>query len=249
VNNGNLRAIVDINIIHGWDHKSFSGSHLASISSLLYFKSLSSGSRADLACAQPPLHVTSSQLIASEVFPALVVKALLYPGAIVNGLVTNLTEAFAVTDLQRLEVLVGSYFSVAGAFVGALKPERMSMLGSLLVIWGLVKEGILGKPVNTDPSKSAYVYPTMVVAVIWAFSLVNYDVKKAVRSAPVRPIAKPLQSSSKSKLNCVVNVIYNFSDILCSTIRLFQLREEFLYGDPVWFRLVYNIETNQDLNY
>lgn len=68
-----------------------------------------------------PLHVTSSQLIASEVFPAPVVKALLYPGAIVNGLVMNLTvpswsnlldiynltnvkEASAVTDLQRLEV-------------------------------------------------------------------------------------------------------------------------------------------------
>lgn len=68
-----------------------------------------------------PIHVTSSQLIASEVFPVPVVKALLFPGAIAKGLVTqrtipswndlldiyNLTsikEASAVVDLQRLEV-------------------------------------------------------------------------------------------------------------------------------------------------
>uniref|UniRef100_A0A2N9IGM5 Uncharacterized protein n=1 Tax=Fagus sylvatica TaxID=28930 RepID=A0A2N9IGM5_FAGSY len=67
-----------------------------------------------------PLHVTSSQLIASELFPVAVVKTLLYPGAVANGLVKNMTvpswdnlldiynltsvkEAPAVTDLQRLE--------------------------------------------------------------------------------------------------------------------------------------------------
>lgn len=68
-----------------------------------------------------PLHVTASQLIASEIFPVSVIKALLYPGAAVNGLIQNRTvpswdnlfdiynltsikEASAVTDLQRLEV-------------------------------------------------------------------------------------------------------------------------------------------------
>lgn len=73
-----------------------------------------------------PIHVTSSQLIASEIFPAPVVKALLYPGAIVNGLVNNMTvprwddllniynltsvkEASAVTDLQRLEVQFSAF--------------------------------------------------------------------------------------------------------------------------------------------
>ncbi|XP_027356199.1 uncharacterized protein LOC113865683 [Abrus precatorius] len=164
-----------------------------------------------------PLHVTSSQLIASEIFPAVVVKGLLYPGAAVNGLIPNMSfpswdnlldlynltavkEASAVTDLQRLEVLAGSYFSVAGALVGILKPGRMSMFGTLLIIWGLVKEGILGKPVNSDPSKAVYVYPTMVIALICAFSSVKYDLKKAVRSAPVRSTARPLQGSSKSKL-------------------------------------------------
>ncbi|KAG6698292.1 hypothetical protein I3843_08G013400 [Carya illinoinensis] len=164
-----------------------------------------------------PLHVTSSQLIASEIFPVAVMKTLLYPGAVANCLVknfavpswnnlldiynlTSVKEASAVTDLQRLEVLAGSYFSVAGALVGILRPGRMSMFGTLLVIWGLVKEGILGKPVNTDPTQAVYVYPTMLIAVICAFSSVKYDVKKVVRSAPARPVAKPLQSSSKSKL-------------------------------------------------
>lgn len=98
------------------------------------------------------------------------------------------------------QVLAGSYFSVAGALVGVLKPGRMSMFGTLLVIWGLVKEGILGKPANTDPARAVYVYPTMLIALVCAFSSVKYDVKKVVRSAPARPIAKPLQSSSKSKL-------------------------------------------------
>ena len=73
-----------------------------------------------------PIHVTSSQLIASEIFPVPVVKALLYPGAVVNGLVRNMTvpswdkllniynltsakEAPAVTDLQRLEVLLFNF--------------------------------------------------------------------------------------------------------------------------------------------
>ncbi|KAF4370672.1 hypothetical protein F8388_025051 [Cannabis sativa] len=164
-----------------------------------------------------PLHVTSSQLIASEIFPIPVVKALLYPGAVVNGVVTSMTvpswdnllsiynltsakESPAVADLQRLEVLAGSYFSVAGAFVCLLKPGRMTMFGTLLIIWGLVKEGILGKPANTDPTKAVYVYPTMVLALICAFSSVKYDIKKAARSAPARPVAKPLRSSTKSKL-------------------------------------------------
>lgn len=70
-----------------------------------------------------PLQITSSQLIASEIFPVPLVKGLLYPGAIVNGLVKNMTvprwddilniynltsvkEAPAVADLQRLEVLL-----------------------------------------------------------------------------------------------------------------------------------------------
>lgn len=72
-----------------------------------------------------PLQVTASQLIASEIFPSAVVKALLYPGAIVNGLISNMTvpgwgdtlsiynlteakNASPVIELQRLEVRINS---------------------------------------------------------------------------------------------------------------------------------------------
>ncbi|KAI3691098.1 hypothetical protein L2E82_49315 [Cichorium intybus] len=164
-----------------------------------------------------PIQVTSSQLIASDIFPSAAVKALLYPGAIFNDLIHNMSvpswnnilEIYnltdikvvsAIPDLQRLEVLAGSYFSVAGAFIGLLKPQRMSMFGTLLIVWGLVKEGLLGKPVNTDPTRSVYVYPTMLIAVLCAFSSVKYNFQKATAKPAPRPIAKPLTSSKKSKL-------------------------------------------------
>lgn len=68
-----------------------------------------------------PLQVTSGQLIASEIFPLPVVKALLYPGAVLDGVINNKTvpnwdnilniynltgvkEASAATELHRLEV-------------------------------------------------------------------------------------------------------------------------------------------------
>ncbi|CAL1388151.1 unnamed protein product [Linum trigynum] len=74
-----------------------------------------------------PIHVTSSQLISSDIFPVPVVKALLYPGAVVNDLVTkrtvpswdglldmyNLTtvkDASPVTDLRCLEVCLFEHY-------------------------------------------------------------------------------------------------------------------------------------------
>lgn len=89
---------------------------------------------------------------------------------------------------------------MAGSLTGILKPGKMSMFGTLLVIWGLVKEGILGKPVNTDPAKAVFVYPSMLVAVLCAFLSVKYDIKTVARNGPTQPVAKPLKSSSKSKL-------------------------------------------------
>ncbi|KAL1827823.1 hypothetical protein DCAR_0207031 [Daucus carota subsp. sativus] len=164
-----------------------------------------------------PMEITASQLIASDIFPVPVVKFLLYPGAVVNGLVSNMTMPMwgdvlkvynltdakgtsSVPDLQRLEVLAGSYFSVAGALIGVMKPGRMSMFGTLLIIWGLVKEGILGKPVNTDPTKAVFVYPTILIAVVCAFSSVRYDANKMKKRTAARPVAQPLKSSKKSKL-------------------------------------------------
>jgi len=142
---------------------------------------------------------------------------MLYPGAIVSSLtksipfprwsdlfdIYNLTEAknaSAVVDLQRLEILAGSYFCVAGALVGIINPGRMTLFGTLLVIWGLVKEALFGKPVNSDPTQSTYVYPTILIALICAFMSITYNVKKTAKSSAPVSIAKPLKSSAKSKL-------------------------------------------------
>ncbi|XVF30232.1 hypothetical protein REPUB_Repub16aG0039900 [Reevesia pubescens] len=70
-----------------------------------------------------PIHVTSSQLIASDIFLVPMMKALLFPGAVVNDLVknmivpiwdnllniynfTSIKKASAVPDLRRLEMLL-----------------------------------------------------------------------------------------------------------------------------------------------
>lgn len=74
------------------------------------------------------------------------------------------------------------------------------MFGTLLVIWGLLKEGILGKPVNTDPAKAVFVYPTMLIALLCALLSVKYNLKKVARPTATQPAAKPLKSSSKAKL-------------------------------------------------
>ncbi|PAN30490.1 hypothetical protein PAHAL_5G285800 [Panicum hallii] len=164
-----------------------------------------------------PIQVTSSQLVSNDIFPPAVVKAMLYPGAIMSSLtksiafprwsdlfdIYNLTEAknaSAVVDLQRLEILAGSYFCVAGALVGIINPGRMTLFGTLLVIWGLVKEALFGKPMNSDPTQSTYVYPTILIALICAFMSITYNVKKTAKSSPPVSIAKPLKSSAKSKL-------------------------------------------------
>ncbi|KAJ3671214.1 hypothetical protein LUZ60_008640 [Juncus effusus] len=167
-----------------------------------------------------PIQVTSSQLIANEIFPPFVVKTLLYPGAVADSLLTGnviaffpkwgeLLETYNLTqvkssspllDIQRLEILAGSYFCAAGAFVGLIKPGRMTLFGTLVVAWGLVKEGIFGKPVNADPHASVYVHPTFALALILAFSSITYNIKKVAARTQSVSIAKPLKSSAKSKL-------------------------------------------------
>jgi hypothetical protein len=161
--------------------------------------------------------VTSSQLVASEIFPPSVIKALLYPGAIASTLLTdmsfpkwgvlldtynltNVKNASAVADLQRLEILAGSYFCVAGALTGLINPGRMTLFGTLLVVWGFVKEGIFGKTAKVDPASSVYMHPTVVLALILAFSSITYNVKKTATSKQPVSLAKPLKSSTKSKL-------------------------------------------------
>lgn len=163
-----------------------------------------------------PIHLTCSQLIASELFPAFVAKALLYPGAIVNAFFknesipdydnllklykfTNLTTAPAASDLQRIEVLAGSYLSIAGAILGLIRPRRLSLIATLLILWGLVKEATSRKSSNKDPTKASDICPTMLIAVVSAFLSVRKDVRKIVRSFTVERNAKYSSTSLKAK--------------------------------------------------
>uniref|UniRef100_A0A0E0JK11 Uncharacterized protein n=1 Tax=Oryza punctata TaxID=4537 RepID=A0A0E0JK11_ORYPU len=63
-----------------------------------------------------------------------------------------------------------------------------------------MKEALFGKPVNSNPTQSVHVYPTILIALICAFLSITYNVKKTVRNSQSVSITKPLQSSAKSKL-------------------------------------------------
>ncbi|KAM5578835.1 hypothetical protein ABKV19_008913 [Rosa sericea] len=150
-----------------------------------------------------PIAVTAPQLMACDLFPLVAIKALVYPGAIANALVKNeaipsysnlklhdpsaVKAADAIADLQRLEVLVGSYLSVAGAFCGLIKPWRMSFYGVLLILWGLVKEIILSKSASPN---LIYIHPAMSIAVCSAFLSLAKDVRRIIRSCRGLQIVK-----------------------------------------------------------
>ncbi|KAJ9179065.1 hypothetical protein P3X46_010889 [Hevea brasiliensis] len=161
-----------------------------------------------------PIEVTSSQLIATEICPAFFVQALLYPGAIAKAFrknraipsydnllkiynLTNLKKDSAATDLYHLEILAGSYMTVAGALLGLVRPGRMSFFGTLLIIWGFVREGILRKSANMNPVKTFHIYPAMFIAVLFAALSIRKDVRKLIRCSRARRAAKAMRSKAK----------------------------------------------------
>ena len=81
--------------------------------------------------------------------------------------------------------------SVAGAFMGLIKPGRMSLFGTLLVLWGLFREVILRKSAYIYPEEAVNIYPAMSIALISAFLSVRKDIRKIYRSCKGRPIVKP----------------------------------------------------------
>ncbi|KAK4267520.1 hypothetical protein QN277_024289 [Acacia crassicarpa] len=144
-----------------------------------------------------PLEVTSSQLIASDVFPPFIVKVLLYPGALAKALYNNRIipnfknllklyefnsrQTTRTSDLHRLEVLAGSYLSVGGAIVGLIKPGKMGLFGIVLVIWGLMRESIMLQS-GLDHEKAAQIHPAMWLALVSAFLSIRKDVRKIIRT-------------------------------------------------------------------
>ncbi|XAR67759.1 hypothetical protein NMG60_11002650 [Bertholletia excelsa] len=146
-----------------------------------------------------PVEVTSYHLIANEVCPPFVVKALVYPGAFANAILRNnavpsfhtvlntypnfnkLKNSDNNLNLRCIEVLVGSYFSVAGALMGALRPGRMSLVGTLLILWGLKEEIFQGRRSHKAPRKVVSVYPMMFLTSVLAFLSIKRDLRKLIR--------------------------------------------------------------------
>ncbi|XP_074285187.1 uncharacterized protein LOC141610826 [Silene latifolia] len=146
-----------------------------------------------------PIQLTSSQLVETEILPNAFVKTLLYPGAIVNALIkgtqlpnyndileiysmSHVTEAPSALHLKHLEILAGSYLSVAGAIVGLLHRSRLSLFGMLLLLWGLIKEAFRQKATYLDGSATVQVFPVMLVVVFIALLCIKGDVKQILRS-------------------------------------------------------------------
>ncbi|KAM3269062.1 hypothetical protein P3S67_031026 [Capsicum chacoense] len=142
-------------------------------------------------CATP-IEVSLSLLYANGVVPGGMVKALLYPGAVAKAIYKNydipsygnLLEAYRFTsmkesltkhDLQNLEVVVGSYLAVAGALLGLMKSGRFSLIGLLLITWGLDKQVLFKN------STTVVIYPTMLIALLSAFFSIRADVTKMIR--------------------------------------------------------------------
>ncbi|KAL5825052.1 hypothetical protein ACOSQ3_021115 [Xanthoceras sorbifolium] len=163
-----------------------------------------------------PIEMTCSQMIASEIFPVFVVKTLLYPGAFAKSLMkgtplpsyTKLLKLYNFTnlkrppayDLQRLEILAGSYLSVAGAVVGLIRAGRMSLFGTLLMVWGFVKEVIFRKYGDFTPTKTTHMYPAMSLAVLCAFFSIRRDVREIIRCCKSsRSVTKSLRSKAKHR--------------------------------------------------
>ncbi|KAH8514281.1 hypothetical protein H0E87_007202 [Populus deltoides] len=162
-----------------------------------------------------PIEVMSSHLIATELYPAFGPKALLYPGAIARSYIknrtfpsysklsklynlTDLRKTSASTDLQHLEILAGSYLAVAGAVLGLIWQGRTSLFGTLLILWGFVREVILKNSANMNSARSIHIYPvTMCIALLCAFLTTRKDVRKLIRCCRTRRGAKSMRFKAK----------------------------------------------------
>ncbi|XP_073226017.1 uncharacterized protein [Cicer arietinum] len=152
-----------------------------------------------------PLELTSSLLIGSDVFPHFIVKTLLYPGAFAKAIFTqktipsyrNLLNLYdfnsrtisAASELQRLEVLAGSYLCVGGAILGLMKPGRITLFGILLVIWGLIRILVLGKS-GFSHANGVRIYPTIFIALVSAFFSIRKDVRKIIHTFNLKHVGK-----------------------------------------------------------
>ncbi|KAI8547896.1 hypothetical protein RHMOL_Rhmol07G0231000 [Rhododendron molle] len=134
-----------------------------------------------------------SLVFLSHYFPDSSLQATLYPGAIFksllfkmevptfNGLLHayNMTALDETLDVQRIEILVGSIFSVFGALT-SIRPGRTSMLGSSLITWGILRETLYA--VYARRRIEVFSFPTLLIATLLAFLSIKSDVRYLIRS-------------------------------------------------------------------
>lgn len=88
------------------------------------------------------------------------------------------------------QVIVGSYLSVAGAFIGLLRRGRMSYFGLTLILWGIAREMFA-----SGSTKAPSLSPEMILTMFVAFCSMKRDVRKIIKCC----IAKRLKKRSKAK--------------------------------------------------
>lgn len=111
-----------------------------------------------------------------------------------------LFQTEGICDLPSIflcQIIAGCYLTVGGALLGLINPGRMSLFGILLIIWGLVREGILRKSASMNPIKTFQFYPAMSIAVVFAALSIRKDVRKLIRSSRARQVGKCMRSKAK----------------------------------------------------
>ena len=89
-----------------------------------------------------------------------------------------------------MQVVIGSYFVVAGAATGLLQPSRMSVIGTLLMSWGLLKHGIFKPPESTEGA------PPQLLATLLLLCILAYGA-----SAKPQPRPTPASTTEDKKSN------------------------------------------------
>eukprot|EP00850_Spirogloea_muscicola_P011724 SM000073S21500 [mRNA] locus=s73:537505:538490:- [translate_table: standard] len=120
----------------------------------------------------------------------------------------NVTTAVSPPEYKyRIEVMAGSYAAVVGASLQLVKAQKVSVLGPLLIAWGLLKDHLFGLPLSLESAADGRPYPTLALLLAAALLSLRYDTARVRRLMPSIPVAaqaphrpRPVASSGKRKL-------------------------------------------------
>ncbi|XP_047335678.1 uncharacterized protein LOC124939219 [Impatiens glandulifera] len=79
---------------------------------------------------------------------------------------------------KQTQVIAGSYLCVAGALISILKPGRLSLFGTIIILWGLKMDHFLGDQEHEFIMK---IYPTFWFALLLSFLSIKSDARALIR--------------------------------------------------------------------